>query len=348
MYRIKRALLLLLPAALLAAGLSPAASATALAGTPATAGVTKHTGKFQDGATYLIQVPSNWNGTLFLYSHGYVVPGSREPRGGCRRPDHRCLDAQARLRAGRVVLREHRLGISTCAAGPDPHPQRLRQDRRKPTRTIAWGHSLGGMITAGLVQRYPARFNGALPMCGVVSGALATWNTTLDSEFAFQQLIDPSVSVVNITNPGPTWLGADGSDASAQETAKGRARLALSAALADVPGWFTPLHAAARGHRLRGPGSQPVPLGQQVDFPFAFALRADVEARRAGTVVERRRQLLKDLLNSADLKEVLALYHGGAPEPVQGPGHPRRRPADSRPIRRPRPTSRRTSPTTGS
>jgi hypothetical protein len=38
--------------------------------------LTTKTGTFADGATYLIEVPSNWNGTLFLYSHGYVTPGS--------------------------------------------------------------------------------------------------------------------------------------------------------------------------------------------------------------------------------------------------------------------------------
>jgi hypothetical protein len=32
-----------------------------------------------DGATYLIEVPPNWNGTLLLYSHGYVIPGSPNP-----------------------------------------------------------------------------------------------------------------------------------------------------------------------------------------------------------------------------------------------------------------------------
>ena len=41
--------------------------------------VTTYKGKFSDGATYLIEVPSNWNGTLVLYSHGYVVPGSSNP-----------------------------------------------------------------------------------------------------------------------------------------------------------------------------------------------------------------------------------------------------------------------------
>src|SRR6267378_6144182 len=45
----------------------------------AQAGVTTKTGTLANGATYLIEVPANWNGTLFLYSHGYVVPGSANP-----------------------------------------------------------------------------------------------------------------------------------------------------------------------------------------------------------------------------------------------------------------------------
>jgi len=45
----------------------------------AQAGVTTLPGNLPDGATYLIEVPANWNGTLFLYSHGYVIPGSANP-----------------------------------------------------------------------------------------------------------------------------------------------------------------------------------------------------------------------------------------------------------------------------
>src|SRR5467141_1000658 len=40
---------------------------------------TAHSGSLADGAKYLIEVPANWNGTLFLYSHGYVVPGTPNP-----------------------------------------------------------------------------------------------------------------------------------------------------------------------------------------------------------------------------------------------------------------------------
>ena len=40
---------------------------------------TTYPGALPDGATYLIEVPPNWNGTLFLYSHGYVAPGGANP-----------------------------------------------------------------------------------------------------------------------------------------------------------------------------------------------------------------------------------------------------------------------------
>src|ERR1700745_3754367 len=45
----------------------------------ASAAVMTQPGTLPDGATYLIEVPSPWNGTLLLYSHGYVAPGSANP-----------------------------------------------------------------------------------------------------------------------------------------------------------------------------------------------------------------------------------------------------------------------------
>ena len=42
--------------------------------------VTTVNGTLSDGATYLLQCPAgHWNGTLFLYSHGYVTPGATNP-----------------------------------------------------------------------------------------------------------------------------------------------------------------------------------------------------------------------------------------------------------------------------
>jgi pimeloyl-ACP methyl ester carboxylesterase len=309
-HRIHRALRLLLPAALLAAVLAPVAAGPALAGTPVAKGaVRKLTGTLPDGATYLIQVPSNWNGTLFLYSHGYVVPGAPNPAQDVGDP----ITGAWMLHHGYALA-----GSSYANAGwdiSDALPDQIAtldtfgQRVGTPTQTIAWGHSLGGMITAGLIQRYPSRFNGALPMCGVLSGAVATWNTALDAAFAFQQLIDPSVQVVNITNSG-NLLSALNAAGKAQKTPQGRARLALVAALADTPGWFTSLSPQPAASNYRAQENNQFEWAANVTFPFAFVLRADLEARAGGNPSWNTGvNYFRDLLRSADLKEVIALYH---------------------------------------
>jgi hypothetical protein len=103
------------------------------------------------------------------------------------------------------------------------------------------------MITAGLIQRYPSRFKAALPMCGVLSGGVATWNTALDAEFAFQQLIDLSVSVANITDPSANVASALTAAVQAQKTAAGRARLAWR------PRWPTRPAGSRRSRRSQRP-----------------------------------------------------------------------------------------------
>src|ERR1051326_5505985 len=58
----------------------PAASAAASQACGGTGSVTTVNGKLADGATFKLQCPAGtWNGTLFLYSHGYVVPGTNNP-----------------------------------------------------------------------------------------------------------------------------------------------------------------------------------------------------------------------------------------------------------------------------
>jgi pimeloyl-ACP methyl ester carboxylesterase len=306
--RIKKTLLMLLPVALLAATLIPSATASATA--TATAGKAReYTGTFKDGATYLIQVPANWNGTLFLYSHGYVVPGESNPAQDVGDSDTgKWMLGHGYALAGSSYAIA---GWAVQSALKDQMATLNTFDKMvgTPTRTVAWGHSLGGMITAGLIQDYPSRFTAALPMCGVLSGGVATWNTALDSAFAFQQLVDPSVQVVNITNPGGNYINAYNAVNAAQKTAAGRARIALGAALADTPGWFTPLSPEPRANDWAAQEKNQYEWDTQVTFPFAFDLRAQLEQLAGGnpswtTGVNFTAQLL----NSSDLKEVVALY----------------------------------------
>ena len=208
----------------------------------AQASPTTSTGFLSDGATYLMEVPSDWNGTLFLYSHGYVVPGSPNPATDVGDPATRAF----LLKNGFALA-----GSSYATTGWAIHEALEDQIAvldlfhsmfGHPTTTIAWGHSLGGIITAGLIQRNPKRFSAAQPMCGVLSGGVATWNTALDGAFAFATLVAPGtgLQLVNITNPDANLTLAEEMLAAAQKSPQGRARIALAAALSDLPGWFVP------------------------------------------------------------------------------------------------------------
>jgi pimeloyl-ACP methyl ester carboxylesterase len=298
-------------AALVAAGLAwPAATSAASQTCGGTGSVTTVNGTLPDGATFKIQCPAGaWNGTLFLYSHGYVVPGANNPAQDVADP----VTGAWMLNHGFALAGSSyaTTGWAIQQALPDQIATLNAFDRTytAPTRTVAWGHSLGGIITAGLIQRFPKRFAGALPMCGVLSGGVATWNTALDGAFAFQQLIDPSVAIVHITDPGGNLTGALTAAANAQQTKQGRARLALAAALADTPGWFTPLSPEpAPGNFAKQEANQYLWFSQ-VDGPFIFALRAELEARAGGnpswnTGVNYSTQFAK----SADMREVTGLY----------------------------------------
>ena len=86
MVRTSRLAGIALAGALVLGGLT-ASSAVASASTPCggTGSVTTVPGTLSDGATYLLECPAGpWNGTLLLYSHGYVAPGAAAGRAGRR------------------------------------------------------------------------------------------------------------------------------------------------------------------------------------------------------------------------------------------------------------------------
>ena len=300
-----------LAAALVVGGLT--AGATAASAAPACGGtgaVTTTTGTLADGATFLIQCPSGaWNGTLLLYSHGYVTPGSKNPAQDVGDP----LTGAALLGNGYALA-----GSSYATTGwaiQQALPDQVNtvgafdHDFGTPRTTIAWGHSLGGIITAGLIQDYPHLFNAALPMCGVLSGGVATWNTALDAAFAFQQLIAPNIQVVNIKNPSANLAAGEAAVAAAQQTPQGRARLALVAALGDTPGWFTPLSPEPAATDYAAQEQNQFMWDTQVTFPFVLAFRAELEARAGGNPSWNVGvNYVSDLAKSADLNEVTALY----------------------------------------
>jgi dienelactone hydrolase len=117
-----------------------------------------------------IEVPTNWNGTLLIYSHGFIGSGPLLNPGP---------DAPDGATAGKLLAEGYALSGSSFRANGWVARQAV-QDQidllnyfnttcGKPKRTIAWGESMGGLTTAALAQMYPRRFSGAMPMCGILT-----------------------------------------------------------------------------------------------------------------------------------------------------------------------------------
>src|SRR5262249_42206901 len=117
------------------------------------------------------------------------------------------------------------------------------------------------------------------------------------------------LEIVHIASPGANLGLAEQLLAVAQSTPQGRARIALAAAFGDLPGWFDPASPEPAATDYAAQELNQFLWQTQVDAPFAFALRAELEARAAGnpswnTGVDYRKQLDR----SIDRDEGRALY----------------------------------------
>ncbi len=184
----------------------------------------------------------------------------------------------------------------------------FRQKVGKPTRTIAWGASLGGMLTAALLERSPQRFDGGLAMCGVVAGSVGLWNSYLDGLFVLRTFLDVDVDLVHIDDPF---------------TAIDTMRAALERGAADAagPGPHRPRRGRRRRPRLdrrRQPAPDAADVATQEDAQyqhfqtlllFGLALRADMEARAGGNPSSNVGVDYADLLRRSNgRREVRELY----------------------------------------
>jgi pimeloyl-ACP methyl ester carboxylesterase len=264
-------------------------------------------------AQYRIEVPAAWNGTLFLYSHGYVAPGRPNP----------ATDSPSLIISSWLMDHGYAIaGSSYSATGwaiEDAFKDQMalldffNQRFSRPKRVIAWGGSLGGIITAGLVQLYPDRFAGVIPICGVLAGGVATWNTALDGAYAFNVLLAlqslPAPKLVGITDPQANVAAALQMFNAVSATRQGQARIALVAALGDIPGWIDPTMPQPAPTDYAAQEAAQASWLSRVDLPYQFEYRAELEQRAGGnpswnTGVDYAQQLAI----SSSKAEVTALY----------------------------------------
>ncbi|OLF19349.1 hypothetical protein BU204_02760 [Actinophytocola xanthii] len=283
------ALLAVLVAALLVA---PAAAE------PAGTGPQVHRGTI-DGAEYLVTVPEDWNGTLVLFSHGYYPEAYPPP------PGHVMLStaeqtAELLLDDGYALAASNFRGVVGWTVEPALRDQiRLldwfEDNIGHPRRTIASGMSMGGGISVLLAERNPHRFDGVLAQCGEYDMP-GSWNIALDVTFAVRTLLtDGTAELVRPENPRASVDALHAGVARARTSEAGLAKLALIAALGNVPGWMS-AHDPAPAQLWQRVQAQ----ADWIDLAYVQGIgpgaRPDVERHAGGnpswnTGVDYRRQL---------------------------------------------------------
>jgi pimeloyl-ACP methyl ester carboxylesterase len=212
---------------------APAATASA------TADTTHVDGRLPSGATYMMDVPTPWNGTVLLFSHGYAS-GPANPAQDA--PDEATKTLLLQQGYALVGSSYATTGWAVTDAVPDQMATLEAFTTRfgQASRTLAWGRSYGGLVTTAIAERHPDRIDGSLSLCGLVQGGVANWNNTLDPAFALKTLLGSDVPLVNLPSQQAATDAANTLTArvdSAQSTAEGRARIALAAALHNIPVW---------------------------------------------------------------------------------------------------------------
>jgi pimeloyl-ACP methyl ester carboxylesterase len=138
-----------------------------------------------DGTPYEIVVPANWNGTLLVFAHGQQLtaptPVVAPP------PVKLQLLAAGYALAGSGFTNSYKDGVQQT----HQLTAFFREAFANPHRIIIWGNSLGGAITAKLIEKYPGIYDGAIANCAPDAGAVEN----MDSALAFSLAFDAAFSV---------------------------------------------------------------------------------------------------------------------------------------------------------
>ncbi len=118
------------------------------------------------GAAYRIDFPAKWNGVLLIYYHGYSEhPVTYDQT----KPDAMGSGFAA---AGFAVAQSGYSVTGFALEHAIPETEALREytiaKYGNPKETYVMGHSMGGQLTMMTMESFPSRYDGALPLCGLL------------------------------------------------------------------------------------------------------------------------------------------------------------------------------------
>jgi pimeloyl-ACP methyl ester carboxylesterase len=175
--------------------------------------VTQCAGVGADGAPYTFIAAANFNGTVFIYSHGvrpaidipatlapvgpYTKTNAAEPGPLAISGDLSVINSLVAAGYGVAGSGFSRQGVNTTEALAANKELIANFKAKFPTTktVIAWGQSLGGMHTQLLAERNPELVDGVILACPAANPSDALITYFGDALWGFKALFDPTIKV---------------------------------------------------------------------------------------------------------------------------------------------------------
>jgi pimeloyl-ACP methyl ester carboxylesterase len=198
-------------------------------------------GVTSDGAPYAMQVPANFNGTVALYSHGYRynvdIPAAIPLIGG-----YKITNTPEPVPGGNAEVAKYFFsqGIAILGSGfarqgwnPDSAIKTnveligtFKKQFPKTTKVVAWGSSLGGVITQGLAEKHPELVSAVAPLC-MADNIAPQLTMAGDFLWGVKVLFDPTIKGGNYS-AGAAGIAESYADLGKLFTVMGKLQAALA------------------------------------------------------------------------------------------------------------------------
>ena len=171
-------------------------------------------GSTSDGAPYAMKVPANFNGTVYLWSHGYRynvdIPAAIPLIGGYKVTN---TPEPGPIVGSDTSVIKYLLSKGFAVMGSGFARQGWNADSGiatdvelintfkgqfpNTTHVIAWGNSLGGFITQNLTENNPSLISAAAPLCIATPSVEAELQMAGDFLWGLKTFFDPSIKAGN-------------------------------------------------------------------------------------------------------------------------------------------------------
>lgn len=187
--------------------------------------VTQCAGAGADGAPYLMIAAANFNGTVFIWSHGirpainipatlapvgpYTITNAAEP--GPRSSSGDLSVVNALVAAGYGVAgsgySRQSLNVKEALAANVELIATFKKKFPTTKKVIAWGESLGSMHSQKLAETNPDLVDGLVLSCPAANPSDAMINYFGDALYGFKAFFDPSIKVGGYSTDAATRQG---------------------------------------------------------------------------------------------------------------------------------------------